>query len=73
MRNGLHFKSQGKEIGTSLLEEDKVDLAGSLLEKQVTNLFTVDTVVASEFDNDLHQKWLKEISAIKWLTLDQNN
>lgn len=47
------FKSQGKEIGTSLLEEDKVDLAGSLLEKAGDKLvLPVDTVVASEFDND---------------------
>lgn len=47
------FKSQGKEIGTSLLEEDKVELAGSLLEKAGDKLvLPVDTVVASEFDND---------------------
>ena len=47
------FKSQGKEIGKSLLEADKVDLAGSLLEKAGDKLvLPVDTVVASEFDND---------------------
>ena len=47
------FKAQGKEIGTSLLEEDKVDLAGSLLEKAGDKLvLPVDNVVASEFDND---------------------
>ncbi|HLR88557.1 MAG TPA: phosphoglycerate kinase [Atopostipes sp.] len=47
------FKSQGKEIGTSLLEEDKVELAGSLLEKAGDKLvLPVDTVVAPEFDND---------------------
>lgn len=47
------FKSQGKEIGTSLLEADKVDLAGSLLEKAGDKLvLPVDTVVAKEFDND---------------------
>ena len=47
------FKSQGKEIGTSLLEEDKVELAGSLLEKAGDKLvLPVDTVVAPEFNND---------------------
>ena len=47
------FKSQGKEIGTSLLEEDKVELAASLLEKAGDKLvLPVDTVVAPEFDND---------------------
>ena len=47
------FKAQGKDIGTSLLEEDKVDLAGSLLEKAGDKLvLPVDNVVASEFDND---------------------
>lgn len=47
------YKAQGKEIGTSLLEEDKVDLAKSLLEKAGDKLvLPVDTVVAAEFDND---------------------
>lgn len=47
------YKAQGKEIGTSLLEEDKVDLANSLLEKAGEKLvLPVDTVVAAEFDND---------------------
>lgn len=47
------YKSQGKEIGTSLLEEDKVELAGSLLEKAGDKLvLPVDTVVAPEFNND---------------------
>lgn len=47
------FKAQGKEIGTSLLEEDKVDLARELIEKAGDKLvLPVDTVVAPEFDND---------------------
>ena len=48
------YKSQGKEIGTSLLEEDRVELAGSLLEKAGDKLvLPVDTVVAAEFSNDV--------------------
>lgn len=47
------FKAQGKEIGNSLLEEDKVDLAKSIIDKAGDKLLLpVDTVVAPEFDND---------------------
>jgi len=47
------YKSQGRTIGTSLLEEDKVELAGSLLENAGDKLvLPADTVVAPEFDND---------------------
>lgn len=51
------FKAQGKEIGTSLLEEDKVDLAKELMEKAGDKLvLPVDTVVTEEFDNDSPSK-----------------
>ena len=47
------FKAQGYDVGKSLLEEDKVDLASSLIakakEKNVDLLLPVDTVVAKEF------------------------
>lgn len=47
------FKAQGKEIGLSLLEEDKVDLAKAILEKAGDKLvLPVDNVVAPEFNND---------------------
>lgn len=47
------YKALGREIGTSLLEEDKVDLAKELMEKAGDKLvLPVDTVVAPEFDND---------------------
>lgn len=49
------YKAQGKEIGKSILEEDKVDLARELLakakEKGVELLLPVDTVIADKFDN----------------------
>ncbi|MBK7106149.1 MAG: phosphoglycerate kinase [Ignavibacteriae bacterium] len=49
------YKSQGLEIGTSLLEADKVDLAKEILEKAKTSgvnfMLPVDVVVAPEFDN----------------------
>lgn len=47
------YKAQGKEIGKSLLEEDRVALAKSILEKAGDKLvLPVDTTVASEFNND---------------------
>jgi len=50
------FKAQDKEIGKSLLEEEKLDLAAELLTKlnssNVKFLLPVDVVVAEEFKND---------------------
>lgn len=47
------LKAQGKNIGKSLVEEDKVELAKSLLEKAEGKIvLPVDTVVAKEFKND---------------------
>ena len=50
------YKAQGKEIGNSLLEEEKIGLAKELIEKaknsKVKFLMPVDVVVASEFNND---------------------
>ncbi|WP_368645914.1 phosphoglycerate kinase [Alkalibacterium putridalgicola] len=48
------YKALGKDIGNSLLEEDKVDLAKELMEKAGDKLvLPVDSVVASEFSNDV--------------------
>ena len=56
---GLAFtfiKAQGHDIGASLLEEDKIDLAKSFIskakEKGVNFYKPVDTVVANEFSQD---------------------
>ncbi len=50
------FKAQGKEIGKSLLEAEKLELAKELLEKvkssKIKFLLPVDVVVAGEFKND---------------------
>lgn len=54
------LKAQGYEIGTSLLEEDKIDLAKSLLDKAkdkgVRLVLPVDIQVAKEFKNDTEIK-----------------
>lgn len=50
------LKAKGYEIGKSLLEEDKLDLAKELLgkarDKNVDLILPIDTVVAKEFNND---------------------
>lgn len=47
------LKAQGKNIGKSLCEEDKLDLAKALLEKGGDKLvLPIDTVAAKEFSND---------------------
>lgn len=50
------YKAMGNEIGTSLLEAEKIDLAKEMLEKFKTSrakvLLPVDNVVASEFKNE---------------------
>ncbi|HBH24917.1 MAG TPA: phosphoglycerate kinase [Cytophagales bacterium] len=50
------FKAQGGKIGSSLVEEDKLDLAKELIEKAkskgVNLMLPVDSVAADKFDND---------------------
>ena len=47
------LKAEGKNVGTSLVEDDKLDLAKNLLAKSNGKIvLPVDTVVASEFKND---------------------
>ena len=47
------YAAKGIKIGNSLVEEDKIDLAKSLLEKAGDKLvLPVDNVVANKFDND---------------------
>ena len=57
------LKAQGYEIGKSLLEEDKIDLAKNLLKKAEDNnvklMLPVDVVAAKEFKNDTEFKTVK--------------
>ena len=47
------LRAQGKATGTSLVEEDKIELAKELLAKANGKLvLPIDTVVAKEFNND---------------------
>lgn len=57
------LKAEGYEIGTSLLEEDKMDLARELIKKAEENdvelILPVDVIIAKEFKNDTD---IKEVS-----------
>ena len=54
------YKAQGHHIGTSICEEDKLDLARNILEKAkekgVELLLPVDNHVSSEYSNDGEEK-----------------
>ncbi|GLC89821.1 phosphoglycerate kinase [Lysinibacillus piscis] len=69
------IKAQGYEIGTSLLEEDKIELAKSFIEKAKENgvqlHMPTDVVIANEFSKDAETK-VVEIDAIPadWMGLD---
>ncbi|MCL2354718.1 MAG: phosphoglycerate kinase [Oscillospiraceae bacterium] len=50
------FKAQGHNIGTSICEDDKLDLANSILakaeQKNVDLLLPIDNIIAKEYSND---------------------
>lgn len=54
------YKAQGHSVGSSLVEEDKLDLATSLLEKAkakgVSILLPTDVVIADKFAADANSK-----------------
>ncbi|WP_371326738.1 phosphoglycerate kinase [Psychrobacillus sp. OK028] len=68
-------KAQGRDVGTSLLEEDKIDLARGFIEKAkekgVSFYLPVDVVVADEFSKDANTK-VVDITDIPsdWMGLD---
>ncbi|MGE5846332.1 MAG: phosphoglycerate kinase [Ignavibacteria bacterium] len=57
------FKAQGKEIGKSLLEEEKIPLAKELLDKiaktKIKFLLPVDVIAAEEFKNESPSQTVK--------------
>ncbi len=69
------IKAQGHEIGNSLVEEDKLELARSFIqkaeEKGVKFYLPVDAIVADEFSKDAETKQVKiEEIASDWMGLD---
>jgi phosphoglycerate kinase len=69
------FKAEGLEIGKSLLEADKVDLAKKILsdvqKTKIKFLLPVDCVVATEFKNEAQYKVVaKDKIPADWQALD---
>src|SRR5690625_2150194 len=69
------LKARGFEIGNSLLEEDKIDLAKQFMEKAeekgVNFYIQEDAVIADRFHNDANVKTVDEDSIPKgWMCLD---
>lgn len=69
------YKAQGLEIGKSLLEAEKVDLAKKILDeakaKKIRLLLPVDSVVADRFENGANIQTVKVTSIPKeWMGLD---
>ena len=69
------LKAQGKEIGSSLCEEDKLDMANDILakakEQNVDFLLPVDSVVADKFAEDAQTKIVDNDDIDKgWMGLD---
>lgn len=69
------FKAQGLEIGKSLLEEDRIQMAKEILDeaksKNLKLLLPVDTVIADAFDNNANKE-VANANSIKpdWQGLD---
>ena len=69
------FKAQGFEIGNSLVEDEKLELAGSLIQKakdkRVNLLLPLDSVIADDFSNDANSKISEDQNVDSgWMGLD---
>ncbi|MDN5341867.1 MAG: phosphoglycerate kinase [Oceanotoga sp.] len=70
------LKAQGKEIGSSLYEEDKLDLAKDLLKKAEDNnvelILPIDAIVAQKLEAGLENRVVKMDDGIEkgWMGLD---
>ncbi|GAB4822809.1 hypothetical protein N2152v2_009855 [Parachlorella kessleri] len=69
------YKAQGKAVGSSLVEEDKLDLAKDLMAKakakNVEFVLPTDVVIADKFDKDANSKVVKVDDIPEgWMGLD---
>jgi phosphoglycerate kinase len=72
------YRAQGLDVGKSLVEEDKIGLAGEILKaaesKKVRFLLPVDTVIADKFENQANRHTVP-VNRITpgWMGLDIGN
>jgi len=68
------YAAQGKQIGASKVEKDKIDIARSLLEKAknagVNVVLPVDNVIADKFDANADSKLVGDQIPDGWMGLD---
>lgn len=70
------YRAQGIEIGDSLIEQEKITLAGELLERaeqsETRLMLPVDSIAADRFENDAKQEVVEKEEGIKegWMGLD---
>lgn len=69
------FKAKGLQVGNSLVEDDKVKLAGELMKKAdeagINFMLPIDSVVAKEFNNDAEHKVVDQDGIEDgWMALD---
>ncbi len=68
------YKAMGKAIGNSLVEEDKIELAGEILkqakEKGVKLLLPIDNIAADAFSADANIKEVGDSIEDGWMALD---
>lgn len=69
------FKSQGIEVGNSLIEDDKIEDSREIMRKaskeNITFLLPVDIMIAKEFKNDAEKKVVSKDKMEKgWMGLD---
>lgn len=69
------FKAKGLPVGNSLVEDDKVKLAGDLMKKAdeagINFMLPIDSVVAKEFKNDAEHKVVDQDGIEEgWMALD---
>ena len=68
------YAAQGKSIGASKVEKDKIDIAKSLLEKakqkKVNIVLPVDNVIADKFDANANTKVVGDQIPDGWMGLD---
>ena len=68
------YAAQGKSIGASKVEKDKIDIAKSLLEKakqkKVNIVLPVDNIIADKFDANANTKVVEDQIPDGWMGLD---
>jgi phosphoglycerate kinase len=65
------YKSMGLEIGKSLLEEDKIELAGELLQKGGKKIILpLDCIVSDRFD--FHERKIGQLKEVSYKAIPEN-